>query len=96
MATQNSGILPGKFYGQRRLAGDLDLIPGLGGSPGEGMGYPLQYSGLENSMDRGTWWATVHGVAKSRTRLSDFHFTSLHPVNNSQRGIYTTAHHTHA
>ena len=41
-------------------AGDLDLIPGLGRSPGEGKGYPLQYSGLENSMDY-----TVHGVAKS-------------------------------
>ena len=51
-------------------AGDLGLIPGLGRSLGEGKGYPLQYSGLENSMD----WI-VHGVAKSRTRLSDFHFT---------------------
>ena len=49
--------------------GDLSLIPGLGRSPGEGKGYPLQYSGLENSMD-----CVVHGVAKSRTRLSDFHF----------------------
>ena len=52
-------------------AGDLGLIPGLGRSPGEGNGYPLQYSCLENPMDRGAWWATVHGVAKSRTRLSD-------------------------
>ena len=43
---------------------------------GEGNGNPLQYSCLENSMDRGTWWAIVHGVAKSQTRLSDFHFTS--------------------
>ena len=49
--------------------GDLGSIPGLGRSPGEGKGYPLQYSGLENSMDY-----IVHGVAKSRTRLSDFHF----------------------
>ena len=49
-------------------AGDLGLIPGLGRSPGEGKGYPLQYSGLENSMD----WI-VHGVAKSRTWLSTFH-----------------------
>ena len=48
---------------------DLGLIPGLGRSPGEGKGYPLQYFGLENSMD-----CTVHGVTKSRTRLSDFHF----------------------
>ena len=48
-------------------AGDLGLIPGLGRSPGEGNGNPLQYSCLENSMDRGAWWATVHGVAKSWT-----------------------------
>ena len=48
-------------------------VPGLGRSPGEGNGYPLQHSGLENSMDRGAWWAVVHGVAKSRTRLRDFH-----------------------
>ena len=50
-------------------AGDLGLIPGLGRSPEEGKGYPLQYSGLENSMD-----CVDHGVPKSRTRLSDFHF----------------------
>ena len=50
-------------------AGDLGSIPGLGRSLGEGTGYPLQYSGLENSMD-----FRVRGVAKSRTRLSDFHF----------------------
>ena len=48
-------------------AGDLGLIPGLGRSPGEGDGYPLQYSSLENSRDRGPWEATVHGVAKSWT-----------------------------
>ena len=59
-------------------AGDQGLIPGLGRSPKEGNGNPLQYSCLENSMDGGAWWAAVHGVAKSRTRLSDFtffHFT---------------------
>ena len=48
-------------------AGDLGSIPGLGRSPGEGNGNPLQYSCLENSMDGGAWQATVHGVAKSRT-----------------------------
>ena len=48
-------------------AGDLDSIPGLGRSPGEGNGSPFQYSCLENPMDGGAWWATVHGVAKSRT-----------------------------
>ena len=52
-------------------AGDLGSIPGLGRSPGEENGNPLQYSCLENLMDRGAWQATVHGVAKSRTRLSD-------------------------
>ena len=52
-----------------RNAGDLGLIPGLARSPGEGKGYPLQYSGLDNSMD-----CVVHGVAKSWTQLSDFHF----------------------
>ena len=53
-------------------AGDLGLVPGLGTSPGEGNGSPLQYCCLENPMDGGAWWATVHGVTKSRTRLSDF------------------------
>ena len=52
-------------------AGDLSLIPGMGRSPGEGNGHPLQYSYLENPMDRGAWWATVHGVAKSWPWLSD-------------------------
>ena len=47
--------------------GDLGLIPGSGRSPGEGNGNPLQYSCLENFMDGGGWWATVHGVAKSWT-----------------------------
>ena len=47
----------------------MGLIPGSGRSPGEVHGNPLQYSCLENPVDRGAWWATVHGVAKSRTRL---------------------------
>ena len=53
-------------------AGDPGSIPGSGRSPGEGNGNPLQYSCLENPMDRGARWATVHGVAKSRTQLSDY------------------------
>ena len=53
--------------------GDLGSIPGSGRSPGEGNGYPLEYSGLENPVDRGAWTA-VHGAAKNRTRLSDFLF----------------------
>ena len=48
---------------------DMRSIPGLGRSPGEGHGSPLQYSCLENPEDRGAWWATVHGLAKSQTRL---------------------------
>ena len=52
---------------------DPGLIPGLGRSPGEGNSNPLQYSCLENSMDRGAWWATEHGLAKSQTRLSNLH-----------------------
>ena len=57
-------------------AEEPSLIPGLGRSPGEGIGYSLQQSCLENSMDRVAWRATVHGVTKSQTRLSDFtHFT---------------------
>ena len=50
--------------------GDLGSVPGLGRSPGGGHGNPLQYPCLENPMDRGAWWATVHGVAKSQTRLN--------------------------
>ena len=53
---------------------DLGSVPGLGRSPGEGNGYPFQYSCLENPMDRGAWWAAVHRVAKSRTWLNDFIF----------------------
>ena len=58
--------------------GDLGLVPGLGRYPGEGKGYPLQYSGLENSMD-----CIVHGVTKSRTQLSDFHFTGVPRVRRA-------------
>ena len=57
-------------------AGNLGSISGLGRSPGEGKGYPLQYSGLENSMDRGTWQATVHGVTES-----DMTERLLHPLS---------------
>ena len=59
-------------------AGDPGSIPRLGRSPGEGNGNPLQYSCLENPTDGGAWQATVHGVAKSQTRLNELHFTSLH------------------
>ena len=55
-------------------AGGLGSMPRLGRSPGEGKGYPFQYSGLESSMDRGAWQATVHGVAKSWIQLGNKHF----------------------
>ena len=58
-------------------AGDFGSIHGLGRSAGEENGNPLQYSCLENSLDRGAWWATVHGVAKNRTQLSNFHIWKL-------------------
>ena len=54
-------------------AGDLGLIPGLGRSPGEGNGNPLQYSCLENPMDRETWQAIVHGVAKESDTTEHAH-----------------------
>ena len=60
-----------------RNAGDSGSIPELERFPEEGNGKPLQYSRLENSMDRGAWQVTVHGVAKSRTQLGEYHFTSL-------------------
>ena len=56
-------------------AGNTGSVPGLGRSTREGNGNPLQYSCLENPMDREAWWATVHEMSKSQTRLSDFTFT---------------------
>ena len=56
-------------------AGDPGSTPGLGRSPREGNGNPFQHSCLDNSMDRAAWWATVHGVAKSRAQLSNITFT---------------------
>ena len=75
-------------------AGDPGLIPGSGRSPGEGTGYPLKCSGLESSMDRGAWQATVHGIAKSRSQVSNFHMHSSgshrelakNPRTSDQRG----------
>ena len=65
-------------------AGDLGLIPGFGRSAGEGRGYPLQYSGLENSMD-----CIVCGVAKSRTRLGDFHSLSSNVETFIQSSVHS-------
>ena len=73
-------VFPGGSVGKESSCyaedtGDMGSIPGSGRSPGEGNGNPLQYSGLENPMDRGAWQAAVHGVTKSWTRLNDFTFT---------------------
>ena len=73
--------------------GNTGSIPGLGRSTGEGNGNPLQYSCLENSMDWGAWWATVHGIAKSRTRLSNFTLAgseeaSCHVINCLWRRLF--------
>ena len=70
----DSGGFPGGAVVKNLLsnARDAGSIPGSGRSTGEGNGNPLQYSCLENIMDGGAWWTTVHGVAKSQTRLSVF------------------------
>ena len=81
-----------------RKAGDPCSIPGSGRSSGEGYGNPLQYSCLENSMDGGAWWATVHRVANSRMQLSDFTFTFFVSNPATRRGCvmhldsYTDSH----
>ena len=91
------GSLDGKASSYN--VGDLGLIPGSARSPGEGNGNPLQYSCLENPMDWGTWWATVHGIAKSPTRLSDFTFTftlslfvAVKSYNSKRQSIGTKVH----
>ena len=72
-------------------AGDPGSIPGSGRSHEEGNGTPLQYSCLENPMDGGAWWATVHGVGKSQTRLSDFTFTFSEKLQTRNSGKLTQA-----
>ena len=77
---------PGGLAGKESTcnAGDLGSIPGLGRSPGEGNGYPFQYSGLENSMD-----TVVHGVAKSQTWLSDLHFHfHIYILDSTYKRVY--------
>ena len=69
--THSAGKNPPANAGDAGVAGDAGSIPGSGRSPGVGNGHPLQYSCLGNPMDRGAWWATVHGLSKSQTQLSD-------------------------
>ena len=68
-------------------AGDLGLIPGLGRFPGEGNGYPLQYFCLENSKDRGAWWATVHGSQRDTTEHTYAH-TFRWPGRRRKMGVW--------
>ena len=70
-------------------AGDVALIPELGRSPGEGDGNPLQYSCLDNPMERGAWRATVHGVTESQTRLSAHTHTSDFMTHSPDAGPQT-------
>ena len=63
--------------------GDLGSVPGFGRSPGEGNGYPLHYSGLENSMD-----CIVHGITKNQTCLSNFHFSIYVKIENRQNSLW--------
>ena len=76
------GTLPGgsEVKASACNAGDPGLIIGLGRCPREGNGNPLQYSCLENPMDREAWWATAHGVTKSQIRLSDVTYLLTYPL----------------
>ena len=69
-------------------AGDLGSIPGSGRSTGEGNGNPLKHSCLENPMDRGAWWAVVHGVAKSWAQLSHIKEGGLHFIKTKNPQIF--------
>ena len=71
-------------------AGDPGSIPGLRRSPGEGNGNPLKFYCLENSIDGGAWWATIHGVARSRTQLSDFTFKKIRDCKRTFHGKMST------
>ena len=81
---------PGGSVGKESAcsAGDPGSIPGLGRSPGEGNGNPLQYPCLENPMNSGAWWAAVHGVEKSRARLSANTFTFHVPCPTFREGTW--------
>ena len=80
-------MVPGGSDGKESACnvGDWGLIPGLERSPGEGNGYPLQYSGLENPMNKGVWRAVVHGFAKSQTGLSKQLIVSLSKTRHNKK-----------
>ena len=70
-SVKNLPAMQVRFLGREESTRIPGLIPGSGRSPGEGNGNPLQYSCLRNPMDRGAWWAIVHGVTKGRTQFSN-------------------------
>ena len=85
LTDKSTGFLGGSVVNNLPAnAGDIGSSPGSRRSPGEGNGNPLQYSSLENSMGRGSWEATVHGVTKSRTWLSHYHFHFQAPISSVQ------------
>ena len=73
---------PGSSDGKESAcnAGEQGSVPGLGRSSGEGNGIPFQYSCLDNFMDSGAWWATVHGVTKSQRYLSDYQWSKIDDI----------------
>ena len=81
---------PGSSDGKESAynVGDPGSVPGLGRFPGEGIGNPLQYSCLENPMDRGTWWTAVHGVPKSWTQPSEHNQDLRHSESFSKEQTY--------
>ena len=89
MAIDGMGLPGGSYHKESACnARDLDLIPGWGRSPGEGNGYPLLYSCLENPMDRGSWWVTVHRVAKSdATEQLTLSYEYFCPSSSNSYGI---------
>ena len=78
---------------KKGAAADTGSVPGSGRSPGEGNGNPLQYSCLENPLDRGAWWATVHGVAKSQTWLSNWAYTHSQDIHMSSVNVFSSCCH---
>ena len=93
-------VFPGSSVGKESAcnAGDPGSIPEMERYPGEGNGYPLQYSCLGNPMDRGAWPAIVHGVPKSRTQLTEWHviwITHKYMLNYSHFSVISTIHHHH-
>ena len=90
MPSPQVGLVVKKSSANAGDARDLGSIPRLERSLGGGHGNPLQYSYLENSMDRGPWWAAVHGVAKSQTRLSNFTFTSHFYALEKERAAHSS------